>query len=153
MPAGIGQPDIAGILQFDIADVKVLEEGGILPATVLPAGAKFTIEVDLLAKGQLSPLLVGDVLHVTYHVQNLETGAMSMLGSVQDVTVPNPPDSFSCTSGPFTTANTGGSGDLVIPSGYASGTFRILTHIHHPDPARQSIVASYQDELIIMVTE
>ncbi|MBI1880745.1 MAG: hypothetical protein HYR94_21420 [Chloroflexi bacterium] len=100
----------------------------------------------------MANLLVGDVLAIVHHVENIETGTRQTLGG-GTVAVPNPPTSFSTTAGPFTTANTGGAANLVIPAGFDSGTFRILTHIHHTNPAKAGVVAAFHDGLILMVTK
>lgn len=148
---GTAQPDIAPFLQFKLTDVTT-SESGLPPTTVFPAGTRFTIKVDLGVTGFLAGLLVGDVLEVTHHVSTIETGATKTLAG-GTVTVPSPSTSFSHVSGPFTTADTGGAADLVIPAGFESGTFRILTHMHHTNPARRGIVAAFQDDLIVEVTK
>ena len=153
MPApGIGQPDALPFLQFQLTNVTATEVGGIAPSVVLPAGASFTLQTDLGVNGLFAGLLVGDVLAVVHHVENIETGTRQSLGG-GTITVPNPPTSFSSTAGPFTTADTGGAADLVIPAGFDAGTFRFLTHIHHTAPAKKHIVAAFHDQLIVMVTK
>ncbi len=155
MPApGIGQPDLPGILQFNITNVTI-QEPGLPPTAVIDAGTSFTISTFITATGSLNGLLVGDVLEVAHHIEEVQTGVRQILDG-GTVTVPPPPPpaidiNFPRVSGPFTTADTGGAANLVIPAGFASGTFRVLTHIHHTNPAKQGIVAAFHDGLIIML--
>ena len=150
MPApGTGQPDFPGILQFNIKNVTV-QEPGLPPTAIVSVTASFTITTNIEIKGLLNVLLEGDLLEIAHHIEEVQTGNRQTIG-LTTVTVPPPTPlfssiNFSKVSGPFP------GGTLVIPPGFASGTYRVLTHVHHTNPARASIVAAFHDGLIIMVT-
>jgi len=156
MPApGIGQPQLPGILEVNLTDVVATEAGGLAPSVVLPAGNTFTLTTSFSITGALVGLLVGDTFNVVHHVTNIETGTTTSLGG-GSFAVPAPLGgvaNIAHVSGPFTTADTGGIADLVIPAGFDSGTFRILTHAHAAAAAIAPIVAAFQDDTIMMVTK
>ncbi len=151
MPApGIGQPDFGPtILQFNIKNVTI-QEPGLPPAAIVRVGTSFTITADIEILGFLNVLLAGGVLEIAHHIEEVQTGNRQTIG-VTTVTVPPPTPLFSAinfskVSGPFP------GGTLVIPPGFASGTYRVLTHVHHTDPLLAPVVAAFHDGLIIMVT-
>jgi hypothetical protein len=150
MPApGTGQPDFPAILQFNIKNVTV-QEPGLPPTAIVRVGASFTITTDIEILGVLNVLLKGGVLEIAHHLEEVQTGTRLVIG-VTTVPVPPPTPLFSNinfpkVSGPFP------GGTLVIPPGFASGTYRVLTHVHHTDPLLAPVVAAFHDGLIIMVT-
>ncbi len=151
---GVGQPDAAPFMKFNFNDVQAIEVGTTLaPTTVITNGTDFQLRVRLGFEGLLAPLLVGQNFQVAVHAQNLETGDIKTL-NVGVFPVPGGASlaDFEVASPNFTTGTAGSGADLVIPAGFAAGTYRMLTHVHFENPVIRPIVAGFHDGLIIMVS-
>jgi len=153
MPApGQAQPDVMPFLKMRLDDVVVLE-GGLSPSTVITAPATLTLRLDVGFEGMLAGLLTGQPFSVVHHIERIEDGNRINLPGGNFV-VPAPPASshILVNSGVITTGASGSGANLEIAPGFASGTFRVLTHVHADNPAVRPIVAAFHDGLVIQVT-
>lgn len=141
--AGQAQPDLMPLLRFRFDGVVCLE-AGLGPATVIRTGTPFTLRQDLGFEGQLAGLVTGQAFSVFHHIEEVQTGTRQHVAGGNFV-VPAPPASnhITVTSPPIS---------LPIPAGFASGTYRILTHVHANNPAVAPIVAAFHDGLMLMIT-
>ncbi len=149
---GQAQPDAMPFLRFRLDAVVCVEPAGLGPSSVITAGNTFTLRTELGFDGLFVALLGGDTFNVFHHVQNVETGATSVLplaGGTFTVPPPGAAAHIAVVCGPYTT---GAGGNLPIPAGFAAGTYRILTHVHAVSGAIAPIVAAFHDGLIVMVT-
>lgn len=150
---GIAQPVAPPFMTFRLDDVTAQElgvpAGPVLPpSSVITAGNNFTLQLNLGLDGLLAGLLAGQQFNVFHHAQRLEDGVLVGLpGGISAVPATVPGD-FVVNTGPFTTGPTG---QLQIAPGFASGTFRILTHIHFVNPPARPLVTAFH-EIILMVT-
>lgn len=155
---GTAQPIAMPHLRFRFDSIVALEAGAAVesPSTIIRAGNTFTLRMDFGFDGDWVGWLHGDTFNVFHHVENVETAAkQDLYGGTFAVPPPGAAAHILVTSGPYTTSDTGGTGQLQIPGppgAYASGTFRILTHVHAVNPHQQNI-AAYHDGLILMVTK
>ena len=148
---GTGEPNELPFLRFRMDDVVALSPAP-NPTTVVQAGQPLELRVDLGVDGFWAGLLIGESFNVFHHSESVEDGDRQELAG-GTFTVPGAPDTanFSVTTGAFSTGGPGSGAQLEVPAGFASGTFRILTHIHFVDPAKEPIVAAFHD-IIVMVT-
>lgn len=150
MPAaGQAQPDAMPLLRMRMDDVVVLEPG-LGSTSIVEVGTPVSIRLDCGFDGMLAGLVSGQTMNVFHHVQNVETGANSTLNGGNFI-VPSPATAshITHTSGPYTTGGPGS--DFEIPGGFASGTFRILTHIHPDSASVASVISAFHDGLVIQV--
>lgn len=155
---GVGQPDGLPEHKFRVDGTICFESPvAIGPTNILPAGSDFNLRTEVGFDGTLDGMLTGQTFNVFHHVQNLENGTTTTLPLAGGTfVVPGAAGArahITVTSGPYTTADTPGPADLVIPAGFDAGTFRVLTHIHAVDTAVKPLVAGFHDGLIIMVTK
>ncbi len=148
---GTAEPDELPFLKFKLDGVVALSPSP-RPTNVVQAGQPVSLRVDLGVEGFWAGLLVGERYNVFHHLERIEDGARKPLAGGTH-TVPGAPDtgSFNVTSGPYTTGQAGSGTDFEVPAGSAAGTFRILTHVHFEDPAKEPIVTAFHD-MILMVT-
>ena len=133
--------------------------GGIGPTNIMPAGSSFSLLTELGFDGTMDGVLNGKDFTIRHHWQNIETGAVGILplaGGIFTIGVtPGATDRrhIRIATGPYTTANTGGVADLVIPANFDTGSFRITTHVHPNDAAIKKDWFAFQDGHIIVVTK
>jgi hypothetical protein len=108
------------------------------------------MRLDVGFDGMFAALLVGDTFYVNYHVQRVEDSLSFILGG-GTFAVPAAPNHIVVSSGPYTTGPAGSGANFEIPPGFASGTFRILTHIHASNAAIRPIVSAFYDGLVVEV--
>lgn len=155
MTSGLGQPGLPLQLEVEMADVTAAEAGGpplFAPAAIINQPNSFTLNSSFTIKGQVAPVLDGEVFNVQHHLQRLEDGLnFRLLGGSVTASVAGGQIVMPYTSVQFTTGPNGSGAQLEIPSGETEGTFRVLTQLIAQNPNVRSVVAAFHDGLLLYV--
>ena len=140
--------------------VTCFESPGTLgPTNIMPAGSSFSLVTELGFDGTMDGVLIGKAFTIRHHWQNIETGATGILplagGTFTVGTTAGATDRrhIRISIGPYTTADTGNPADLVIPSTFDTGSFRITTHVHPNEAAMKKDWFAFDDGLVVVVTK
>jgi len=144
------QPDAMPFLKMRLDGIVCLEPTGLSPSTVISAGNDVTLRAELGFDGLFAPLLIGQTFRVVYHPQRIEDNVnVPVLASpITAITAANLAH-LTVSAGPFTTVP---GGNLPVAPGFASGTYRIVAHVHFTNPAIDTIVTAFYDGLMLMVS-
>lgn len=149
---GQGQPDVMPFLRFR-CDECIALENGTSPSSVVTAPTPLQLRMDLGFDGQFTGLLNNQRFSVVHHVERVEDNLRKVLqGGSFVVPAPAAASHITVTSNNFSTGAAGSGADFEIAPGFASGTFRILSHIHADNPNVRPIVSAFHDGLVIQVT-
>lgn len=133
--------------------------GALGPTNIMPAGNSFSLVTELGFDGTLDAVLMGKTFTIRHHWQNIETGAVGILpvagGTFTVGTTAGATDlrHIRIAAGPYTTADSGGAADLVIPAPNDTGSFRITTHVHPEEVGMKKAWFAFNDGLIVVVTK
>jgi len=134
-------------------DSLICLEPGLSSSNVVTAGTPISLRAELGFDGALAAGMIGQTVRIAYHALRIEDNvAVPTLLSPDTVVTAGNLAHLVVIGGPFTTVP---GGDLpVAPSPlFASGTYRIVGHLHFPfNPALDSVVTAFCDGLIIMVS-
>jgi len=156
---GTGQPDQLPEHRTRMDGVDCVEAPvGLGPTNILPAGSSFSLITELGFDGTLDGALTTHTFTIRHHFQNIETGAVGILPLAGGTFVVGAGVALDrahirAPAGPYTTADTGGPADFVIPANFDTGTFRITTHVHPNNPALKGNWFAFHDGLIMVVTK
>ncbi len=149
---GTAEPNQLPFLRYRLDNVVALSPLP-NPTTVVQAGQPVGLRLDMGVDGLWAGFVAGEQYRIVHHCERIEDGVRKTLsGGIHNAPAAPPAlTNFTVTTGPYSTANEPAVADLTIPVGQDSATWRILTHIHFLDPAKEPIVAAF-NEMVIMIT-
>jgi hypothetical protein len=156
MALGQGQPNIAGSLVVEMADVTATEIEGAVPAlapgAIINQPNTVTLSTSFTIKDAFARLVDGEVFNVVHRLERVEDGLrFTLAGGSVIATVVGGQIVMPYTSVEFTTGATGSAAQLEIAPGATEGTFRVLTQLVAQNANVKSVISAFHDGLLLTV--
>ena len=144
------KPNIPGVFVLTSTGVQVLSPPP-NDTDIVVAGdsLSFLLPLSITGWSGLVGLAANQPVEISHHVEQVETGARFTLGPVP-FTTPGPGslNSFSFTTGPFTTSLSTGSGTFKTAVNDDDGVYRIVTEFHFTANRFAKAISVFDDRIL-----